>query len=359
MISISFYCEVAEGFVTAKSAILIDAKTGEVLYKKNIYQPRPPASTTKIMTGILAIELGDLGTKVKASKKAAYEGGSSIYLKEGERLSLKELIYGLLVKSGNDAAVAIAQHIGGSVEEFAALMNFKAKQIGTANTNFINPNGLPEEGHLTTAYDLAQIARYALQNEFFAQVVATPKKRISWPEHSWDRILKNTNKLLTQCDFVTGVKTGYTRAAGRCLVASAQKKGRKLISVVLKSNQLWRDSLNLLNYGFDNFTEQSIVKEGEILAQLEIAGKRLDLIAARSLSQTVKRDINDNLRKKIIYKDNIKLPVLRGEKLGEIIFYNKEGQRINRVDLLADRKIKLAQGIKLWQKIIQGIQTYF
>ena len=171
----------ANSFVTAESAVLIDARTGQVLYSKNSHQPRPPASTTKIMTGILAIENGNLTEQVTASKRAAYEGGSSIYLTPGEKLTLEELIYGLLVKSGNDAAVAIAEYIGGDIENFAAMMNFKAKQIGALNTNFQNPNGLPQEGHLTTAYDLAQIARYGLTNNFFARVVATRKKRISWP----------------------------------------------------------------------------------------------------------------------------------------------------------------------------------
>ncbi len=130
--------------------------------------------------------------------------GSSIYLVPGETLTLREMVYGLMVKSGNDAAVAIAEHIGGSVENFAGMMNTKAREVGALNTTFKNPNGLPQEGHLTTAYDLAQIARYALHNPFFSEVVATPRKRISWPGHNWDRILKNTNRLLTRSDIVDG-----------------------------------------------------------------------------------------------------------------------------------------------------------
>mgnify|MGYP006274246511 CR=1 FL=1 len=349
----------ANSFITAESAILIDAKTGQILYRKNIYQPRPPASTTKIMTGILAIETGNLNSKVTASLQAAHEGGSSIYLEEDETLSLEELIYGLLVKSGNDAAIAIAQHIGGSVEDFAAMMNFKAQQIGAKNTNFKNPNGLPQEGHLTTAYDLAQIARYALGNDFFAQVVATPKKRISWPEHSWDRILKNTNKLLTRTDFVTGVKTGYTRAAGRCLVASAAKDGRELISVVLKSNQLWQDSLNLLNYGFDKFREEIIIKQGEVLTEVKVAEEKIDLRTAKGYSEIVMKGEELKLRKEIECKDDLNLPVLKGQKVGEVILYTSDNKVRAKIDLLADKRVALTKGIRLWQKIIRGIQTYF
>ena len=350
---------VANSFVTAESAILIDAQTGQILYQKNIYQPRPPASTTKIMTGILAIEIGNLTDEVTASLEAAHEGGSSIYLSPGEKLTLEELIYGLLVKSGNDAAVAIAQHIGGSVENFAQMMNFKARQIGAKNTNFQNPNGLPQKGHLTTAYDLAQITRYALKNDFFAGVVSTPKKRISWPEHSWDRILKNTNKLLTRCDFVTGVKTGYTRAAGRCLVASAKKDNREVISVVLKSNQMWEDSLKLLNYGFDNFNKKTVIKKGEIVDQVEVANEKLNLKAAENFSRIVSEKDKVDLQQKIKYKDSLELPVLKGEKLGEVIFYNQNEEMIDKIDLLAERKIELAKGSRFWQEILTRIQIYF
>ena len=349
----------ANSFVTAKSAVLIDAETGQVLYSKNSYQPLPPASTTKIMTGILAIENGNLTNQVTASKQAAYEGGSSIYLTPGEKLTLEELIYGLLIKSGNDAAVAIAEHIGGTVDHFAAMMNFKAKQIGALNTNFQNPNGLPQEGHLTTAYDLAQITRYALTNNFFARVVATTKKRISWPQHSWDRILKNTNKLLTRCDFVTGVKTGYTRAAGRCLVASAQKGNRKLISVVLKSNQMWEDSLKLLNYGFDNFTKENIINKGEILAQVEITNQIINLKAAEGFSRIIPKGGATKLNKKLKYKDKLRLPVLKDEKIGVVSFYNQNNKLIKTIDLVAEQRIELATGSQLWQKILTAIQTYF
>ncbi|MGM0502065.1 MAG: D-alanyl-D-alanine carboxypeptidase family protein [Bacillota bacterium] len=349
----------AESFVTAQSAILIDVETGEVLYSKNMNQLRPPASTTKIMTGILAVENGSLREQVAATIRAAHEGGSSIYLSAGEILTLEELIYGLLIKSGNDAAVAIAEHIGGSVENFAEMMNLKAKQIGAGNTNFKNPNGLPQEGHLTTAYDLAQIARYALNNDFFAEVVATPRKRISWPGHNWDRILKNTNKLLTRADFVDGVKTGYTKAAGRCLVASATKGERKVISVVLKSNQLWQDSLNLLNYGFEQFEKVELIEQGKVIDQIKIRNKKIDVKTAESFYKIIPCEQEVKLNQKIEYKTKLKLPILPGENVGDLLIYNQDNKLLRKVPLIADQRVDLAKGSQFWQKVISKIQIYF
>ena len=349
----------ASFFITAESAILLDATTGQILYQKNIHQPRPPASTTKIMTGILAIENGNLTDEVEASIKAAHEGGSSIYLSPGEKLTLEELIYGLLIKSGNDAAVAIAQHIGGSIDNFAQMMNFKAKQVGALNTNFKNPNGLPQEGHLTTAYDLAKITRYALKNDLFAKVVATPKKRISWPGHNWDRILNNTNKLLARSDFVDGVKTGYTKAAGRCLVASATKDGRQLISVVLKSNQMWQDSLNLLNYGYDHFKKINIVNQGEIVDQIEVSGRKLNVKAAQNFYKILAQEERLNLSKKLKYKEKLTLPILAGEKVGDLLLYDQNNNLITQITLISDRRVDLAKSSQFWRKLVTKIQIYF
>ncbi|WP_027339998.1 D-alanyl-D-alanine carboxypeptidase family protein [Halonatronum saccharophilum] len=345
--------------ISSYAAILIDGDTGEVLYGKNIHKRRAPASTTKIMTGILAIEQGNLSDEVTASPRAAYEGGSSIYLVPGETLTLREMVYGLMVKSGNDAAVAIAEHIGGSVEDFAQMMNIKAREVGALNTTFKNPNGLPQEGHLTTAYDLAQITRYALQNPFFSEVVATPKKRISWPGNSWDRILKNTNRLLTRSDIVDGVKTGYTRAAGRCLVASATKNGRRLISVVLKSGDMWGESLALLNYGFDNYDRVDLIDKGEVVHQIKLRrGEKIDLIADKDFKVVIPKGEEVNIKRSLrVY--NYTLPIRRGDKMGNISFYNNEGQLIGKVDIISDRDVEESAINRFWKIITSRIQIYF
>ncbi|SJZ63068.1 D-alanyl-D-alanine carboxypeptidase family protein [Selenihalanaerobacter shriftii] len=342
----------AKPSVTARAAILIDAETGEVLYAKNPHQKRAPASTTKIMTGILGIENGNLNGEVKASRRAAYEGGSSIWLAEGEVLILEDLLYGLLLNSGNDAAVAIAEHIGGSVEKFAHMMNRKAKEIGALDTTFQNPNGLPQKGHLTTAYDLAMIARYALQNETFARIVDTTRKKISWQERKHGRSLLNTNRLLRRFDEVDGVKTGYTRAAGRCLVSSATRNGRQVISVVLKSAQMWHDSMKLLNYGLDNFRRIEVVNQGEEIYSLnleEIDNRELKLKVAQKFVVVAFNNDEITLKKEISIKRNLKLPIAQNEQVGKVAFYI-DGEKKGTIPLLAKEAIVPESRLdKFWQ----------
>jgi len=345
--------------VSAQSAILIDVETGQILYQKNVHQRRAPASTTKIMTGILAIENGNLSDKVTASKRAAYEGGSSIYLVPNETLTLEEMVYGLLLKSGNDAAVAIAEHIGGSVENFAKMMNLKAREIGALHTTFKNPNGLPQEGHLTTAYDLAQIARYALQNPLFAKIVSTHKKRIEWPGHSWDRILTNTNKLLTRSDIVDGVKTGYTRAAGRCLVSSATKDGQQLVSVVLKSGAMWNESLALLNYGFNHYQKVEVIAKGEEVHQISIHEQEVKLKAAKEFNYVLPKGSSTKIKKVIEIKKNITLPIKKGEKLGSLALYDQDDKLLDRIELISDRYVEDTAVNNFWKKLSAKIQIYF
>ena len=345
--------------ISAQAAILVEAETGEVLYKKNSHQKRPPASTTKIMTGILAIELGDLDDKVVASSNAANEGGSSIYLETGEKLTLEEMVYGLLLKSGNDAAVAIAEYIANSVEDFADLMNQKALEVGALNTTFKNPNGLPQEGHLTTAYDLAQIARYSLEDKTFAQIVATPEKRISWPGNDWDRILKNTNRLLNLSDTIDGVKTGYTRRAGKCLVASETRDGQRLISVVLKSNNPWGETEKLLDYGFENFNRYKLVEKGELLHKFNFNEKhKLGIKAAKEFN-FVSSDVDRiNVKREVNLNKDLSLPISKGQKIGNLSFY-KNDKLLGKVDLIADREIPNSSFVKLINDLISAIQIYF
>ncbi|MCK8816569.1 D-alanyl-D-alanine carboxypeptidase [Natroniella sulfidigena] len=350
---------VASPQANAGAAILIDSETGQVLYDQNMHQRRPPASTTKIMTGILAIEYGNLSDEVTASTRAAYEGGSSIYLTPGETLTLRELVYGLLVKSGNDAAVAIAEHIGGSVEEFAEMMNQKARELGALQTTFKNPNGLPQEGHLTTAYDLAQITRYALENDFFAEVVNTPKKRISWPGNDWDRILTNTNKLLTRSEMVDGVKTGYTSAAGKCLVASASQGGQQLISVILRGGDVWGDSLSLLNYGFNNYSKVDVITKGDLVKEVEFRDTQLGLKAADEFRWVIANGSQKDLKKLIKLNQNIRLPITAGEKIGKLSIYDSNERLLGRVDLIADRDIEASAWSNFWNGLTSIVQTYF
>ncbi|MDX9871366.1 MAG: D-alanyl-D-alanine carboxypeptidase family protein [Clostridia bacterium] len=237
--------------IRAKSAVVIDAVTGLVVYGKNPETVLPPASTTKIMSALLAIEYADLDRRVTVSANAAQTGESSLNLKKGETITVRNLLYGALLKSGNDACVAMAEAVAPSEEEFVNLMNLKALAIGAAHTRFLNTNGLPQSGHAATAYDLALIARYALHNDIFAEIVGTREYAIRWDDGKRVSYLKNTNKLLWNYMYATGVKTGTTDLAGQCLVASAHKEQRDLIAVVLNSPNRFGEAQKLLEYGFE------------------------------------------------------------------------------------------------------------
>lgn len=248
--------------VQAKSAILMEQDTGRILFEKNAYSKMRIASITKIMTAILAIEYGNLDDDVTVSKNAAYTEGSSIYLKPEQKIKLKDLVYGLMLRSGNDAAVAIAEHIGGSVEGFVYMMNQKAQEIGMMNTEFSNPHGLDDhENHYSTAYDMALLTKYAMENKEYQKVSSTKVYKSEDGKYVW----KNKNKLLTQLyKYSTGGKTGYTKRANRTLVSTASKDDLHLIVVTLNDPDDWNDHIHLFEMGFNDYEKVMIQKEGYI-----------------------------------------------------------------------------------------------
>ena len=256
----------------AKSEILIEAKTGRVLYENNAHEALPMASTTKIMTALVALENGNLADPVTAGKNAYGVPGTSIYLGLGEQLTLEQMLYGLMLASGNDAAVAIAEHIGGSIEEFCRMMTERASEIGCENTVFVTPHGLPAEGHHTTAWDLALIAREAMGNPTFREIVSTQRATLPWADHEYDRVLTNKNKLLSTYAGALGVKTGYTKAAGRCLVFAAERDGLELIGVVLNCPDWFDEAAALLDKGFDNWQMVTVFSAGETVREIPVTG---------------------------------------------------------------------------------------
>lgn len=244
----------AQPQLSAESFLLMDAHTGQVLLERNGQEKRPPASTTKILTGITAIDLANLDELVIVSANADQVGDATIYLSAGEVFDLKSLLLGALIKSGNDATVAIAEQVAGDEKLFMDLANRKARILGAINTEFFNPHGLPHDKHLTTAYDLGVITRYAMKNPVFAAMVKTKETAISSLNTGRKVYLTNTNKLLWKNTEIIGVKTGTTNKAGKCLVSAAQRDGRILIAVVLKSYDRYGDSEKLLNWGFEELT---------------------------------------------------------------------------------------------------------
>ncbi len=252
--------------VSAHRAILMDQETGRVLYEKDAHTKSRIASITKIMTAILAVESGKMNETVTVSANAAGTEGSSIYLKPGEKIKLEDLVYGLMLRSGNDSAVAIAENVGGSLEGFVYLMNEKAREIGMTNTHFENPHGLDDhENHYSTAYDMAILTRYAMKNKTYKTIAGTKSYKSPDPNNKWDRTWRNKNRLLTQLyKYTTGGKTGYTKRAKRTLVTTASKDNENLIAVTLNGPDDWNDHINMFEYGFKNYDYKVVVPKGQL-----------------------------------------------------------------------------------------------
>lgn len=346
----------AEGLnLTAESAILIDMDTGQVLYEKNPHLKLHPASTTKIMTGILAIENGNLNDVVTVDDETPYViKGSHIALEPGEKLSLKDLLYALLIESANDSALVIAKHIAGTAEEFAKMMNDKAKELGALNTNFINPHGLTDENHLTTAYDLSLIARYAMKNETFREIVSnytytippTNKKDESRYLKSHNELLYSSKKIYVDGKMVpikyegtSGIKTGYTTEAGSCLVASAERNNKRLIAVVLKStgNEMFSDIHKLFNYGFENFDKVTLATKNEFIQNFQVKNGKLPIapgIIKDDFSYFLPKDYSDKVTQKIEVDEELKAPIEEGQIIGKVNYY-LDGELLGSVDIVS------------------------
>jgi len=341
--------------LVGESAILIDRDTGQVLYEKNPHKQLFPASTTKIMTGILAIEKGNLSDTVTIDEEVIKEvDGSHIALEPGEQLTLEELLNALLIESANDAAVAIAIHISGTVENFVELMNEKARDLGALNTHFTNPNGLPSNEHVTTAYDLSLMAKYAMKNKVFKDIVKnytytipiTNKKDEERCLFSSNRLLYSNKKIEInekvipiKYDGVDGVKSGYTGAAKQCLVSSATKNNQRLIAVVLKSEgrYIYTDSHKLLNYGFDNFEKATISFENEFIDNIPIKKGTTPFVAGilkDGFITNVPKGKENRVQKKItIFEDNT-VPIKQGDSLGKIEYYLND-KKLGQADIVS------------------------
>lgn len=338
-------------FIDATAAIVMDMKSGRVMFEKNSRTKKSIASTTKIMTCILAIENGNLEDTVKVSKRAASIWGSTINIKEGQQLKLKELLYGLMLRSGNDAAIAIAEHIGESVEGFAEMMNEKAREIGAENTSFRTPHGLDSEGHYSTAYDLALIARYALKNGTFSKIVGTSNT------YALSRQLHNTNEMLGMYPGADGVKTGYTGQAGRCLVTSATRNNWRIISVVLGCPSRAKRALaskNILDYCFANYKPYRILTEGKVVSTIPVKkgiSKDVKLYISDGCELPLREDEINSLKSEVDMPDSFIAPVRKSDAAGTIR-YILEGQVIARSDLKTSDDIPRKSAIDYFGEIL-------
>jgi D-alanyl-D-alanine carboxypeptidase (penicillin-binding protein 5/6) len=339
--------------VGASAAILMDAQTGQILFERNAFVRRYPASTTKILTAIIVLEEADLSAKVQISKKAARTDGSSMHLVAGQVHSVHDLVVGLLLRSGNDAAVALAEHMSGSEAAFVAKMNAKARAIGAQASNFMNPHGLPNPQHYTTAYDLARIAQYAMRNAQFAAIVRSRSTGLTYEELDRHVVLHNTNRLLYMLPEADGVKTGTTGAAGRCLVFSGTRQGQQLIGVVLNDGNRFTDAASLLRWGFTAFRLHHYGKSGDIIAQVPlIRGKkeRLPLKLEHSLAMVLPAGaLIPQLETRLPAK--LKAPVRAGEVVGDVAVRRPDGVEL-KSRLLAAETIKRRT---LWEEFLRLI----
>jgi len=345
-VGVSQWAWAEEPQIVGETAALIDGKTGTLLYGKEEHKRMYPASTTKILTALVALERSKLTDVVSIGPNAVTAGGTHIGLTEGERLTMEDLLYALLLNSSNDAGVAIAEHIAGSVEKFATVSNQKAKEIGARDTHFTNPHGMPDDNHYSTAYDLALIARRAMENKEFRKIVSTVQREITRADPQAQKYLFNHNKLLWSKYFgyrgATGVKTGYTVEAGQCIVASAERDGRELIAVVLHSegSSLWSDAAKLLDYGFTNFYNRQLVYAGRVMASKTVRyGKgNVDLVARQDFFYTFPAQGAEDVQISVQPQKEIKAPVVKGQVLGAVVI-SRDGKELGKVDLVAARDV--------------------
>ncbi|HHW67879.1 D-alanyl-D-alanine carboxypeptidase [Defluviitalea raffinosedens] len=345
----AYGAESNEPKVEAQSAILIEADTGRILWEKNAHEPRPMASTTKIMTCILALESGMLDDIVTVSKRAALAPEVKLRLKAGEKQRLEDLLYALMMKSSNDAAVAIAEHISGSVEAFCEKMTQKAKELGAKNTVFRTPNGLDADGHQSTAYDLALITRYAMKNPKFVEIINTRQITIPKEGNFRSYYLSNANRFLYEYPGANGVKTGYTGKAGYCFVGAANQNGMQLISVVLASGwgsrgkeQKWVDTKRIMNYGFQNYKKVCLLEKNKLLKTIPVERAKetsVSLYSDKTIVSVLNEEEKSKVQIKIDVPQSVEAPVTKGQEIGRAKVILGD-EILGTVSLVADRDIE-------------------
>lgn len=343
--------------LTARSAIVMDTVTGQILYERDIDARRYPASTTKMMTLIVALEHGKLDDIVTVSKNAEGVEGSTLWLVQGDKIPLGELLTGMMMHSGNDATVAVAEHIAGSVPAFVRMMNDKAEELGANSTHFMNPNGLPDEKHYTTAYDLAKIAAYGYSLPHFEEIVGKQEALYDWVKDPAKK-LRNENQMLWLYRGANGVKTGYTDAAGRCLVSAARRDGMQLVAVVLDSYYMWNDSIALLDYGFQNAHPKTLVKKGEVVAKVDVADgshDELELVAAESLVAVEKTGETAKVERKVEVPREVAAPIKKGDVIGKVVCYY-DGKAQGSIYLLAAQDVEY---YSFWDNLLKTLRDFW
>ncbi len=345
----------AEPSTSAQSAVVMEQSSRRVLFQKNAHQPLPMASTTKIMTALVALKHGHLDDRVKVGPHAAGVEGSSIYLKAGETWTLEQLLFGLMLQSGNDAAVAIAEHVGGSLEGFLALMNDEAAKLGAVDTHFATVNGLDKAGHRTSAYDLALITATAMDDADFRRIVGSKSAVIG--DGDVRRAIPNKNKLLWRMDGANGVKTGYTKGAGRCFVGAAQRGGMQLIAVVLNCGPMFEDSQALMEDAFARYSMVTVALPGLVLGEAPTEqGQRGTVRYGFGQSLTLPLDTEERRRVavRVDPPTAVKAPIAEGQPIGQARVY-LDGENLQTVELVALQEEKQRTWRWYADRLVEGM----
>lgn len=366
--SASIPCSAAETApvsVSAKACVLMDAQTGYLLFEKNASEKRPMASTTKIMTTLLTLESGGLDDPFTVDPDAIRVEGSSMGLQPGDTVSKRVLCAGMLLPSGNDAANAAAVAVAGSIPAFLARMNARAAEIGMTHTCFASPSGLDAPGHGASAHDMALLAREALRNEEFAAICRESAMTVRFGNPPYARTLYNTNKLLTRDSTVIGVKTGFTDAAGRCLVSACERGGRRLICVTLHDRSDWNDHLALYDWGFSDAAEYTVPPPESLTVPVEGGTKTaLRLAPEAPLTLTKWRGVLPVYTETVRMPPFVTAPVHPGDAVGTLVYRAENGMEIAQIRLFADEEIgfseegKLSESEKILGKL-RGFLTSF
>lgn len=343
--------------ISAVSAVLIEAGTGTILYEKNAYEQRAMASTTKIMTAILTIEAGDLDREFTVDSCAIMVEGTSMGLREGDRVSRRDLLYGILLPSGNDAANAAAVSVSGSTGAFVELMNRKARELGLESTHFATPSGLDANGHYTTAYDLAMLTAYAMKNEVFRDIVRCSTAQVEYGNPPYMRTLYNSNKMLKRYDGAIGVKTGFTDNARRCLVSAAERDGVTLIAVTLNAGDDWNDHTKMLDYGFTQVKCYAL--ETACGARVNVAGTGKSVsVSAGEAKLALLPSQREKIIRRVILPQFVYGGVEKGQELGRLE-YLLDGRVVLTVPLCADEAVEAETGeLTFMQKILAAFGVY-
>ncbi len=307
--------------ISAECAVVMNAETKEVIYNKNAFRRHSMASTTKIMTCILAVESGKMNQTVNVAAEALTEG-TSIGLKAGDSLTLESLVYGMMLESGNDAANVCALYLGKSFESFSYAMNEKSQAIGMADTNFVTPSGLDDEHHYSTAYDMALLGAYSIKNPVFREICSTKTRKIEFIKPDVTVTFSNHNKLLDTCEGVFGIKTGFTKKSGRCLVSACMRDGATLVCVTLNAGDDWNDHRKLYDLSFAELNKTTLKYSGE--TELSVYGGDTNKFRVYSDEYLHHYTDNDEITQKIILPEIIYAPINRNEIIGRICYFSGE-----------------------------------